>query len=371
MNQVVNTPYFANTPPLSGEGLSRRLLLGTQGADEWLKKQAAKNPSGLKQFANDRVHWALSKLGSWDVNGFPRANIPGLQQLFGDITMARAPMSVVFCWLYVVTFPFREYLAIRRQKPDDLTKETVDVAIRDMTSFALILFTLDPFVRWLNKYGLQKLAKLPLVHHGETMAYSQMEKAYVIRTPQQLMSLAGNEQTRRGLAQAVKELGDRGLGQHGFTDLQTAVDQFKQRMSEVMANPKSLPHAEQAFKTLSVLDDLVARAGKSAFAGKPGDKASALVKAADKVRNNYKYNQFLSYYANRFRVPADLASLAAVVCLAGWLPLALNNIFSLRAIERYKKNHQRPKAGDKPYTGLVKSNTNLAFAAFTPQPHNG
>ena len=368
MSQIVSTPYFATTAPLPGEGVSRRMLAGTQGADEWLKKQAVNKHAGLQKFINERLHWAMSKLGSWDVNGFPRANIPGLQQLFGDITMARAPMSVVFCWLYVVTFPFREYLALKRQKSDDLTKEVVDVAIRDMTSFALILFTLDPFVRWLNKYGFQKLAKLPLVHHGETMAYSQMDKAYVIRTPQQLMSLARDAKTRDGLAQAVKEMGDRGLSQHGFDELQTAVNSFKQRMAQVLANPKSHPLAEEAFNTLSSLDALVAKAGRNAFAGKPGETSTALVKAADKARNSFKYNHFLSYYANRFRVPADLASLGAVVFLAGWLPLALNNLFSLRAIEDYKKNHQKPKPGDKPYTGLVKSNTNLAFAAFTPQP---
>jgi hypothetical protein len=356
------TPYHDGVSALPLEWISRRMLAGTQGADRWLASQAAKNPNALQTLWNKRIHWALSKLGSWDVNGYPLASIPGYRHFFGDITMARAPMSVVFCWLYVITFPYREYLAIKRQQPGDLTKEIADVAVRDMTSFALLLFILDPTVRSLNKHLFQKLAQLPLVK-GETLSYSEMKKSYIIESANQLRTLAADPATRNGLQKAVNELSDRGLSQQGYTNLQKHIAQFKQQVKQLLAKPQDAGIAQQAFNTLQGLDSHVIKAGQQAF--ETGN--SPLATLANKVRSGYQYPQFLSYYANRFRVPADLLSLAAVIGLAGWLPMYLNDLMSRKAVKQFKKSHTKHEstpAGTLPAAQQENTATNQP-AAFT------
>jgi hypothetical protein len=364
VNQWVANPYWQDVKPTRWQKTAAQILQTPQGGDAWLANQLKQNPTAAKRFLLERLHWISQKLMAFDVSSSAMVDLPGLQKWLGTIPVTRATITILASWLYLFLFPTREILALKRQRPDDLTKEVNDVAIRDLTSFALMLYILDPLVRWFNRNVTSKMAQLPLVSKMETLSYTQLKQRYRIRSANQLAALAQHPDTRLGLKKALVELSDRGLSRHGFTGLQQGIQHFQTIGLQLLLHPKNNTLAQQTYQAMTQLNTLVQQAKQVASQTKnPG-----LLKAANHIMAKYNYNHFLSYYATRFRVPADLASLVAVVGLAGWLPMALNNFFSLQAVKRYQQTHVMPLQPAGPLSGLIASNQTrqgkTIFAAF-------
>jgi hypothetical protein len=329
------TPYYASVPQSKTARLARHFLQMPQSVHQTLNNLEARHPN--QHFLMDRLRWLTSKTLDYDVRNFPKASFPGLKRWLGDVTLAQAPMGAMVAWLYFFTFPERMKIARQRQSPDDLTKETFDVAVRDMTAMALLLFVLDPVVRWTNRNIMQRLGGVKLVNHQEIIPYSEMRNIYGVKSPQSLRALMHHPDTQRGFRQAVSELTDRGLGKEGFKALEPAVAQFK-TMVEKLTHPDQTGY-EDAFAQLKKLDELVQLAKRQGL--ETGNKR--LLDKAFKLSQSYQFENFFAYYANRFRVPADLGAFALVMGLAGWAPLALTNALSKRAVEQYK-SQQHPAA---------------------------
>jgi hypothetical protein len=338
-------PYFEGVVPSAWQQAAKTTLMLPITTDNWFKAEMAKaefakdelgkDLSPLKRFVLERLHWIGQKVGKWDISSVVKVNLPGISQFLGSVPVTRSTITVLALWLYGFLFPTREYLALKRQRPDDLTKETTDVAIRDLTSFALALYILDPLVRLINKNVSGKLAGLPLTEGMETLPYSEIAERYSIRSPQQLQTLLKSNALKAGIKKALNELSDRGLAAHGDTMLAEQVTRLKGLLTQAMATPDDMPLVKQAFDQLGHLNATVKQIAHQAV----NNGNSGLLNKANKVLQSYNYQHFLTYYANRFRVPADLISLVAVVGLAGWLPMAINNFFSLRAVEKYKQSH--------------------------------
>jgi hypothetical protein len=363
------TPYYQSASPAPLAKLSRQVLTLPETADAWLKKELAKNPGPLKRFMQERLHWAANNLMSWDVNGFPKAVIPGLRRFLGDLTMTESPMAVMSLCLLGFTMLTRIEIAKKRERPDDLTKETMDIFIRDTTAMVLCLFLLRPFVRFLNRTVFQKLGHLPLVNGLNMVTYADMRQNLVVQSANHLKSLWQEPTLKKALTQSVQELNDKGLAKLGYTPLAQAITSFKQSALGALSNPSSVDHVG-LYQQLQNLDKLLQQA--KVHGAKTGNQP--LVKAAFRIADNYKYTEFLSYFANRFRVPADLVSFFTVVILAGWLPLALTNLFSLRAVKKYQDAHKDdpikpampPKKNKAGHRLLNQHPNSLAFAAFNP-----
>jgi hypothetical protein len=358
------TPHF-------WQDLPRHAMLFHQRVGPAVQARIRRLPPGpgLQKTGWSLLDFLGKKFTDFDFREFPRVHFPGLKKVLGGVPFSEIPMGPLLVLLYLTVIPKRLEMAHRRQRNDDLTKESHDVLIRDMTSFFMLVFANPPFVRWMGRL-MRPLSGLPLVNQDGIIPYSDLEEIYALKSPEGLARLATHPDTRQGFQKALARLDDRGFEALGFSPQAEAVMRFKAAVAQAIQQPSGSEAAQQAFQQafahLEALDNGVQTAAQQAMTrlkqtGGMDELAQTLVQRASTTAKRFQYRNFLVNYAKGFRLPGDISALLMTCLLAGWAPLALNDYLSLRAVKKYMSTHPNDAEAT---TGRV--SPALAAAAHPP-----
>ncbi|MBX2861305.1 MAG: hypothetical protein KTR14_08720 [Vampirovibrio sp.] len=335
----------------------------------YIDKTALNQPlNPLQKIANKFwgvAHAFMNRASIHDYASFPK--------LFG-MKISAPPIGALTLMILGIIVPARVIRAIERGWEDQDFREVGDVLRRDIIATTAILFALNPINNWAGKKMQDKVGlKMIDAQNGNMFTYEQLKNRYRIVSSAILKELFKTGQGNAVVAASQKwyalsfdELDphvqkDSKYGQffkEKIDDLRTQL----QKMKDVANQELAKPYVDRSWDQLEKLSERAY--GKLDEMNQMREQILAQYKGDPDFHYRWdkkglpKFNNFLVRYAHRLRSRIDVASIAAVCVLIGYVPVLFNKHWKEW---QYDEHMKELKEGGKPRPKLPVNTT------FNPQ----
>ncbi len=270
------------------------------------------------------------------------------QQLRLGRIVVSPPMGAMFVLLFGFTLIGRLKHAFDRAMGGD-KRELRDIAFRDLPTFLIILYMLEPLTNKIGKW-LQKFRGIRLLHGDEMLAYPQLKTNFQINSKNRLMSILQDSTNHKGVINAINKL----LRNNNLTSgLKNHLTEFKSLITNIISTAGKADQAglvrinealvEKAFHKVQTMDSLLDATRKSMNQTFVQKITNGFI-----GKNIIPFNEMFSQYAKVSRVGADLLGFSIVIGLLGFGVTAFNKWLTEREFKELQSQRSQPATQPKP-----------------------
>jgi hypothetical protein len=304
----------------------------------------------IKNHPNNPIAKLIGSIGK---NALPKILAQDYHEVASLPKLGRVVVEPPIGALVVLLFGFalsgRLFNAVARAADGD-RRELRDILFRDIPTFTLILFALNPMVRLMSQ-RLEKLKGIQLVQNGKVFGYSELDNIYRVDSANRLKSILAKPQNTKGVLNAI----DNSMkNPHLSPALKSMLGKYKDAVQDAIKiatnkgahSPEFEKAAHKAYKMLNVME--ISREGYLKQIG--NGQATATSKLIQKFTTDFNnkvptFNKMFSSYAKSSRVWANAVAFGIVIGLLGFGVTWFNKWFTEKEYEKLTKQQNSKPEG--------------------------